>query len=68
MKTKKKTKKRIHKKSDGFWDTSDLYRSGKNPFNIEWLKYFNEMEGRDQILFLYTDKRTKKIVKYRILR
>jgi hypothetical protein len=65
---KNKTKKKIGKKSDGFWDTSDLYRSGRNPFNIEWIKYYNSVEGRDQIIFLYTDKKTKKIIKHRILR
>ena len=69
MKTKKpKAKKRIHKGVDGCWDTSDLYRSGKNPFDIEWVKYFNSVEGRDQILFLYSDKETHKICKWRILR
>jgi len=69
MKSKKnKTKKKVHKKPDGSWDLSDLYRSGKNPFDIEWIKYFNPMEGRDQIVFLYSSKETKKIVKHRILR
>ena len=67
MKTKK-VKKKVRKKSDGSWDLSDLYRSGKNPFDIEWIKCYNPMEGRDQILFLYIDKSTKKIVKYRLLR
>ena len=69
MKTKKpKAKKRIHKGVDGRWDTRDLYRSGKNPFDIEWMKYFNPVEGRDQIMFLYSDKETHKICKWRILR
>jgi len=68
MKIKRKTKRKPHKKRDGSWDTTDLYRSSKNPFDIEWLKYFNPAEGRDQIMFLYTDKKTKKICKYRILR
>jgi hypothetical protein len=68
MKKKPRVKKKPIKKKDGSWDLSDLYRSGKNPFNIEWLKYFNPMEGRDQILFLYIDKKTKKICKHRILR
>jgi hypothetical protein len=67
MKTKK-VKKKVHKKKDGSWDTSDLYRAGENPFDIEWIKYYNPMEGRDQILFLYIDKETKETVKYRILR
>ena len=68
MKTKEKPKKKLVKKNDGFWDTSDLYKSGRNPFNIEWIKYFNPAEGRDQIMFLYSDKETKKIIKHRILR
>lgn len=69
MKSKEnKTKKKVHKKPDGSWDLSDLYRSSKNTFNIEWLKYYNQVEGRDQIIFLYTDKKTNKIVKHRILR
>jgi len=64
----KNVKKKPHKKSDGSWDTSDLYKSGGNPFDIEWVKYYNPVEGRDQILFLYSDKETKSIIKYRILR
>ena len=67
MKTKK-VKKKLSKKQDGSWDTTDLYRSGKNPFKIEWKKYYNPAEGRDQILFLYSDKKTQKIIKHRILR
>ena len=63
-----KVKKKIHKNPDGSWDTRDLYKSGRSPFNIEWIKYFNPMEGRDQIMFLYVDKETKKICKHRILR
>ena len=65
----KKVKRKVIKKKDGSWDTSDLYRNtSKFPFNIEWMKYFNSVEGRDQIMFIYTDKNTKKIVKHRILR
>ena len=67
MKTKK-VKKKLSKRQDGSWDTTDLYRSGKNPFNIEYVKYYNEREGKTQILFLYTDKKNKQIIKYRILR
>ncbi|MAH45128.1 hypothetical protein CMI37_04815 [Candidatus Pacearchaeota archaeon] len=63
-----KTKRKITKKKDGSWDTADLYRGGRNPFNIEWVKYYNSVEGRDQIIFLYSDKQTKKIIKHRILR
>ena len=62
-----KVKKKLRKKSDGMWDTSDLYKC-KNPFDIEYVKFYNSTEGRDQIMFLYTDKETKKIIKYRILR
>ena len=66
---KTKIKKKPTKKKDGGWDTGDLYRNtGKNPFKIEWVKYFNPVEGRDQIIFLYSDKETKKIIKHRILR
>ena len=68
MRTKKKTKRKLQKKKDGSWDTSDLYRAGKNPFDVEWIKYFNPMEGRNQIMFLYSCKDTKRIVKHRILR
>ena len=61
-------KKKVIKKSDGSWDLSDLYRNtGKNPFDIEYIKYYNPMEGRNQIIFLYTDKVTGKVCKYRIL-
>ena len=64
-----KAKKKPTKKKDGSWDLSDLYRnSDRYPFDIEWLKYYNAMEGRDQILFVYKDKETKRIIKYRILR
>lgn len=65
----KKVKKRTHKTADPTWDT---YTYGHNndskyPFDIEYLKYHNPVEGRDQILFIYTDKETKQIVKHRIL-
>ena len=63
-----KSKKKVSRKKDGTWDTRDLYRCSFNPFSIEWLKIYNPMEGRDQIVFLYKDKKTKKIIKYRTLR
>ena len=64
-----KAKKKISKKKDGSWDLGDLYRNTtKEPFDIEWVKYFNPTEGRDQIMFIYSCKETKKICKYRILR
>lgn len=68
MKKAKNFKRKPHKKKDGSWDLSDLYKSGKSPFNIEWVKYYNPVEGRDQVMFIYTDKKTKKIHKHRILR
>ena len=68
MKKAKKIKKKLTKLKSGFWDTSDLYKSGRTPFEIEWIKYYNPMEGRDQIIFLYLDRKTKKICKSRILR
>jgi len=64
---KTKVKKKIHKTSDPNYDVH-TYGQGKNPFDIEWIKYYNSTEGRDQIIFLYTDKKTKEICKYRILR
>lgn len=64
----KKVKKKPIKKKDGSWDTRDLYKSGKSPFDMEWIKYFNPVEGRDQIILLYLDKITKKIMRHRILR
>jgi len=64
----KKVKKKPIKTPDGEWDTRELYQCKYNPFNIEWLKFFNPMEGRDQIIFIYSDKNTKAICKHRILR
>ena len=64
---KTKVKKKLHKTADPNYDVH-TYGQGKNPFDIEWLKYFNPMEGRDQIMFLYSSKKTGKIVKYRVLR
>ena len=64
---KKKVKKKMHKTSDPTWETQTYGNSSKIPFNMEWLKHYNPMEGKDQIIFLYTDKRTKKIAKHRVL-
>ena len=65
-KPKKRTKKKLHKTSDPTWYTH-TYGSDKTPFNMEWLKFYNPMEGRDQILFIYSDKLTGKICKWRTL-
>ena len=71
MKVKRnKTKRKIHKTKDPTWDTHTYSGSNasKYPFDTEWVKYFNPVEGRDQIMLLYSCKETKKIMKYRILR
>jgi hypothetical protein len=62
-----KTKRKKHKTKDPNYNTY-TYGSSKSPFDIEWIKYYNPVEGRDQILFLYKKKRSKTIVKYRIMR
>ena len=64
----KSSKKKSHKTLDPTWDAVTYGNSEKTPFDIEWLKYFNKIEGRDQILFIYTDKQSGEIVKHRILR
>lgn len=46
----------------------DKKPSKLNPFTVEYLKFYNEKEGREQIVFLYSDKNTGKIVKYRVMR
>jgi hypothetical protein len=63
----KNTRKKMHKTADPTWHTYTYGNSSKSPFNIEWVKYFNPMEGRDQIVFLYSCKETGKIAKHRIL-
>ncbi len=66
----KKVKKRAHKTSDPTWNTHTYGHNNdsKYPFDMEYLKYHNPREGRDQVIFLYKDKDTKKICKYRVLR
>ena len=63
---KKKVKKKIHKTNDPYYDVY-TYGQGKSPFDIEWIKYYNPREGRDQIIFLYKGKDDNKIYKHRIL-
>lgn len=67
MKQKKTVKKKMHKTADPTWDAQTYGNSSKSPFNVDWIKYRNPIEGRDQIIFLYSDKETKKIIKHRIL-
>ena len=50
------------------WDTHELYQCSYDSFNVEWTKYYNQAEGRDQIMFVYKDEETNKIIKYRTLR
>ena len=64
---KEKTKKKTHKTAAPHYHVH-TYGQGKNPFKIEWFKYFNPIEGRDQIMFIYESKETGDIVKHRILR
>ena len=66
MKTKK-TKRKRHKTSDPHYDTH-TYSGFKNPFEVEFIKYYNPSEGRNQVIFLYKDKDDGKIIKYRIMR
>jgi len=68
MKTKEKPKKKKWKTKDPTWNAHTYGNEDKCPFEIEWVKYYNAMEGRDQIMFLYKDRKSKKICKYRILR
>jgi hypothetical protein len=71
-KRRKPKAKKIHATSDPTWSTitypATPEHPSKSPFNIEWQKYYNPVEGRDQIVILYTDKENGKVVKYRILR
>ena len=68
MKTKEKPKKKKWKTKDPSWNAHTYGNQRKAPFDLEWVKYYNPMEGRDQIMFLYKEPTTKKIRKYRILR
>lgn len=70
MKAKKpaKVKKKPIKKSNGEWVTREPIYHRSNPFKIEWLKFYNKAEGRDQIIFLYLDRRTGVPCKFRMLR
>jgi hypothetical protein len=61
----KKVKKKITKNKDGFWDTSDLYKSGKSPFDLEYIK--TEAFGATKIVLVYKAKSSGKIIKYRVL-
>jgi len=38
------------------------------PFRSEYIKFYNAREGRDQVMFIYSNILNGEIVKYRILR
>ena len=63
----KKTKRKRHKTSDPHYNVH-TYSGFKNAFDVEFVKYYNQVEGRNQVIFLYKDKNDGKIVKYRIMR
>tara|TARA_B100000029_G_scaffold476682_1_gene521026 strand:- start:134 stop:337 length:204 start_codon:yes stop_codon:yes gene_type:complete len=65
MKAKRKTKRKIHKTSDPTWDTHTYGNPQKSPFDIETIKVYNPMEGKDMIVHLYKEKKTGKIVKWK---
>ena len=60
-------KKKAKKKLNRYWTNEKGESGGRNPFpfliEIEWI--YNPMEGKEHCLFLYLDKRTKKIHKWR---
>ena len=64
---KRATKKKMHKTSDPHYDVH-TYSGFKNPFDMELVKYYNQAEGRNQVIFLYKDRDDGKIVKYRVMR
>ena len=68
MKIKEKPKKKKWKTKDPTWNAHTYGNEEKCPFEIEWVKYYNAMEGRDQIIFLYKDRKSRSICKYRIMR
>ena len=67
MKTKEKPKKKKWKTKDPTWDTHTYGTKERWPFESEWIKYYNPMEGKDLILIVYKDRKSKKICKHRIL-
>ena len=62
--TKRKVKKKIHKTSDPTYNVH-TYGQGKNPFDIERIRYYNEREGSYITIYLYKNKETGEIVKWR---
>ncbi len=45
---------------DGSYNTNSLYKSSKDPYTHEYLKYENPRTGATQIFFLKLDKTTRK--------
>lgn len=66
MKTVKcKVKKKAHKTSDPNYDVH-TYGQGKNPFDIEMIPYYNEREGCSIMIYIYKEKETGEIVKWKV--
>lgn len=63
MKTKPKTKRKIHKTSDPDYDIYTY--SSKSEFDIEWIRL--EVGFSTKIVFLYKSKESGEVVKYRFL-
>tara|TARA_R100000808_G_C2139009_1_gene146996 strand:- start:1637 stop:1789 length:153 start_codon:yes stop_codon:yes gene_type:complete len=43
------------------------YKSVYSMFNVEIIKLYNEKEGKNQLIYLYCDKKNHKPTKYRIV-
>ena len=63
---RKNIKKKSHKTADPTWD-AETYGSDKNVFDLEYIKHYNEAEGKTQIIILHKSKEDGRIVKYTIL-
>ena len=55
------------KNEDGSWDTKPLYRTCRDPYLYEYVKYENPRTGGTQVYFFKVDKGTKDVVGYKIL-
>tara|TARA_Y100001963_G_C6627340_1_gene374576 strand:- start:11 stop:196 length:186 start_codon:yes stop_codon:yes gene_type:complete len=52
--------KKPMRNEDGSYNTNSLYKSSKDPYTHEYLKYENPRTGATQIFFLKLDKTTRK--------
>ncbi len=62
----KNIKKKSHKTLDPTWDT-ETYGSDKNVFQLEYINYYNEREGKTQIIILHKSREDGRIVKHTIV-